>query len=274
MSLRPFRLVIVALMTLVAIPHAHAQAADPKPALKPAVAALLRTSTAAYQKMHTYQHTAELLIRAGQDRKVTAYTLALERPNRFAYRSDDAAEAAAVSDGDTFINYKKSDGMYTKIKAPSDFRGVNIVDDVNFEPIGTYIVALMLQGDVLADRVIRHALEQAADVSTVTEDGKRYDTLTAPLTLVQTDEKTLYPPVTLYFDAQTHLLHKAVFEFDAQNGRSRVTEIIENVKVDQPVPPATFHYTPPANAQWLVRFQPQEKGRHGMRGKRAKGSVA
>lgn len=244
-----------ALISLAAAPPLRAQAAAPKPSLSPAVASLLRSSTAAYQKVRSYQHTAEFLIRTGQDRKVIAYTLALERPNRFAFRSDDAEEAAAICDGSLFINYKKTDRMYTKTKAPSDFRGINIVDDVTFQPIGTYVIALMLQGDALADHDIRDALVKATGVTTVTEDGKRYDTLIAPLTSAQVDQsgKITRPPVTLFFDAQSHLLHKAVFELDTLNGRTRVTEIIENVKIDQPVSPATFHYTPPASALWIVR---------------------
>src|SRR5690349_9191517 len=74
------------------------------PALSPAVASLIRTSTAAYQQMHSYQHTAELVRRNEQDavEQDQAFTLALERPNKFCYRSDDPNATAAVSNGKTY----------------------------------------------------------------------------------------------------------------------------------------------------------------------------
>lgn len=215
-----------------------------KATLLPAVATLLRDATAAYQKMHSYQHTAEFLVRSEQEAdKITAYTLALERPNKFAYRSDNADEAAAVCDGKFFINYRSDDSKYTRVAAPLSFKQINIVDDVTFNPVGTYIIALMLQGDALADEDVRTCLAAASAPKTVTEDGVRYETI----------ESKFGPggiPLTLYFNAQTHLLHKTI----EQNEQShiKVTEIIENVKIDKPIPASVFQYTPPKNAQWLT----------------------
>ena len=60
--------------------------AEKKAELKPGVAALLKQSTAAYQKMKSYQHTAVYQVKAkgdmGEATQEATYVLALDRPNR------------------------------------------------------------------------------------------------------------------------------------------------------------------------------------------------
>src|SRR5579862_8423225 len=162
--------------------------------LPPETALLLRTATAAYQKMQSYQHTAEYLAKGPQGGpQITAFTLALERPNKFCYRSDDADATAAVCDGKMFINFKNDEaGMtYTRTTAPASYKQIDIVGDVTFTPIGTYVVALMLQGDAMADPDVRDFILQAGEPKHVTEDTARYDTLTGKFGAKQ-DAMTLF----------------------------------------------------------------------------------
>lgn len=241
-----------------------------KAALKPEVAALLKESTAVYSAMKSYRHVSEYIIKGqnqeGEINRTLTYTLALERPNKFCYKSDEATGDAAVSDGKTFINHRvdnqtsaREHTYYTKTVAPDSYKGINIVDDVTFT-YGTYMVALMLQGDVLADKDVRAAFEQATVKPGVLDNGKKYDLLTAPFM-----DTTLgrVRPILFYFDAATHLLHKTV---DAQGGDStqhtslKLTEIIENVQIDKPIPASTFEYKPPKNARLIVSLPARRRG--------------
>lgn len=120
-------------------------------ALKPDVAALIKQSTAIYKKMKSYQHTAlyrvEQKSAEGSQHKDDKYTLAVEHPNKFAYVCTSNRTAGTVCDGKTLINYRNNQNnhnQYTKSTAPADYKGINIVDDVLFEPLGTYIAALMI----------------------------------------------------------------------------------------------------------------------------------
>jgi outer membrane lipoprotein-sorting protein len=240
------------------IAHGRVNAAQDAPAagaprLQPAVATLIKAATAEYQKMKSYQHTAELVIKSDREDvpKDSSFTLALERPNRFCYRNEDAdGTTAAICDGKLFINLKEQ--QYTRTLAPASYKDINIVDDVTFEPIATYIVALMLQGDALADKEVRAALQNAAAPIAVTEQGKKYDTIS-----IQLEENS--PPTVLYFDAETHLLHKAVTKSDALN--IRITEIIENVRINAAILPSVFRFTPPKGALLLTR-RDRPAGRH------------
>jgi outer membrane lipoprotein-sorting protein len=222
---------------------AVAPSIKPEVSMKPEVAALLKAATAEYSKLHSYQHTAEYLIKGDRqgESKDAAYTLAIERPNRFCFKSDDSTDAAAICDGKVFYNLKSSK-LYMRSLAPASYKDLNIVDDVTFEPIATYLIALMVRGDALADPDVKAGFSKAAAPVAVTEDGKKYETI-----LITIGHN---PPVTLYFDAQTHLLHKAITKIEADN--QRITEIIENVRLNQPIPAALFQYTPPKDALMLT----------------------
>ena len=244
----------------------HSQAQDDAPAakaeLKPEIAALLKQSTSVYSAMKSYRHISEYIVKGqnqdGEINRTLTYTLALERPNKFCYKSDEANGDAAVSDGKTFINHRvdnptseREHTYYTKTTAPASYKSINIVDDVTFT-YGTYLIALMLQGDALADKDVRTALEKATLKPGVVDNGKKYDLLSAPF-LDATQGRTR--AILFYFDAGTHLLHKTV---DAEGGGSsqragfKATEIIENVQIDKPLPASTFEYKPPKNARLLV----------------------
>ena len=237
--------------------------ADPpqiqKIVLKPDVAALLKQSTDVYKRMKSYRHTALLVIEGknpanGQViKQETRFTLALERPNKFAYKNDVKPTAAAVSDGKTFINFRGTDvPQYTKQSAPADFKGINIVDDVTFEPMATYLIALMLQGDALADKDVRAAIERASlKPATVTENGKKWQVLVFPFGQGQQD------PTEIYFNAEDHLIGKAVqrlTQFDIT-----IVETFENVSANKPVEASVFQYTPPDNAKHVEKFIPVQK---------------
>lgn len=239
----------------------QAQATQTKAELKPDVAALLKQATDAYKKMKTYRHTAKWNISGkGADgaafKEDLSFTLALERPNKFAYKLDTKSEffppVAAFSDGVTFVNLRSKFNtnppmQYIKAKAPASFQGINIVDDVEFQPIGTYVVALMLQGDALADKDVRAAMEKASIKPTVTENGKKWQVLEMPFG----EEAS---PYLLYFGADDHLLGKAVLHAD-----TNITETIENIKVDKPVDASAFQYVLPADAKQVDKFSSPQR---------------
>jgi hypothetical protein len=228
--------------------------------VSPEVEALLKQSTDAYKKMKSYRHTARWTISAkspdGERREDLTFTLALDRPNKFAYKMDTKSEifppAAAYCDGITFINFKARlapvpSREYTKTPAPPTFKGINIVDDVEFQPIATYIIALMLQGDVLADKDVRAAMVKATIKPTVTEGGKKWQVLEMPFGAEET-------PITLYIGQDDHLIGKAI-----QAGSTKIVETIDAVKIDKPIEPAVFQYSLPADARQVQHFSAPQR---------------
>ncbi len=226
--------------------------------LKPEVEALLKQSTAVYSAMKSYRHVAECLEKGrgpnGEINNSTSYVLALDRPNKFCYKSEEARGSAAVSDGKVFINYRndsqgdeRSRTYFTRVAAPATYKGINIVDDVTFR-LGSYMVALMLQGDVLADGEVSEGLANAVVKPGVVDNGKKYDILTVPFQ---------GKPVDFYFDSTTHLLHKTLnTDSEGEGGRKievHVTEIMEDVQIDKPIPASVFEYTPPKSARLIVK---------------------
>src|SRR5579871_6357973 len=230
---------------------------DKSAALKPDVAALIKQSTDAYQKMKAYQHLSVVkspVLGPDGDRRelIRKFTLALERPNKFCYKVNEGISlGAAVCDGKTSIIYKNDQmqNQYMQKAAPADYKGINIVDDVLFEPLGTYLVALMLQGDALADKDVRAAFEKATMEPSVTVDGKKWQVVKVPF--------GTEAPRQFYFNAEDHLLGKVVEKMDNGTNESlTLTEILENVKIDKPIEPSVFQYTPPANAKQVDKFIP------------------
>ena len=226
-----------------------------KAEIKPEVAALLKQSTDVYKKMKSYRHTAKWSITLkgpeGDVHEDINFTLALDRPNRFVYKMDGKAQffppVAAYCDGTNFINFKARlvpapSKQYTKTKAPATFNGINIVDDVEFQPIATYVIALMLQGDALADKDVRAAMEKATLKPPVTENGKTYQVLEMPFGPEEL-------PITLYFSKDDHLIGKAT-----QKGDTQITEIVDSVKIDKPVDAAVFQYSLPPDAKLVQKF--------------------
>ena len=252
-----------------AMPVGGAQAQDdagePKADLKPEVAALLKQSTSVYAAMRSYRHISEFIQKGqaqdGEINRATTFTLALERPNKFCYKSDGVDGSAAVSNGKTFISYQEAAmpgrqrTYYTKIAAPASYKGINLADDVNISlssfNFGSYFVALMLQGDALADPNVRAGLADAIPRLGVEENGKKYDLLTATFQGRSMQDKSAHNiTARFYFDAATHLLRKTVSTVSEEN--ITYTEIMENVLIDKPIPAATFEYSPPKNARMIV----------------------
>ena len=236
-----------------------AQEKEVKPAVKietksavPApVLSLLKLSMEAYGKMKTYRHTAVWSVYAKRDdgqiiQEELKFTLALERPNRFAYKIETVpklfSQVAAFSDGKTFVNFKGDRKQYTKSPAPQNFKGINIVDDVEFQPIGTYLIALMLQGDILADKDIRTAMEHASLKSQLVENGKKWQILEMPF---GDDEN----PYQIYVGIEDHLIGKAF-----QMGKVKISETIEAIRIDKPIEPTVFSYTLPESAKQIEKF--------------------
>ncbi len=236
-----------------------AQAPAPKPEfkteatveIKPEVLSLLKQTTESYRKMKSYRHTAVWSLTAKRDNgqaihEELKFTLALDRPNRFAYKMDTPpvlfSPAVAVSDGTFFINFKGDRKQYTKSAAPATFKGINIVDDVEFQPIGTYLIALMLQGDALADKDILKAMGHATLGGTISEGGKKWQVISMPFGSEET-------PYQVYFNAEDHLIGKVL-----QMGSVRVIENIESVKIDKPIEASVFAYALPATAKQVEKF--------------------
>jgi thiol-disulfide isomerase/thioredoxin len=213
-----------------------ARADDPKPD----VVALLKQSTTAYKQMKSYQHLE--VWKMGQQE--VKYTLALERPNKFAFKSSNSNEDAAVSDGKSFVNFQSQIHEYTKTPAPATYAGINIVDDVTFQPQVTYLIALMLQGNALADKNFTASLIAHLKVGpTATLDGKKADTL-----VMDGNGYTF----TFYLDATTHRIVKCVQAITRQ--QFTISETVTDVKVNQPIDPTVFQYTPPPQAKLGVEM--------------------
>ncbi len=233
--------------------------------IKPEVAALLKTSTAVYAAMKSYRHNSEYFSKTqdadNEVHKTIVFTLALERPNKFCYKADVPAFGAAICDGKTFLNYhldgaisEREHTYYTKTTAPVNYKGINIVDDVTFTH-GSYMIALMLQGNVMADKDVEAGLKKATLHANVEENGKKYDVLSVPFPgHIGPEFKT--HSLHFYFDTATHLLHKAVEDVPAEESDThapyKMLEIIENVLIDKPMPPNTFEYKLPKNARQVV----------------------
>src|SRR5579884_36453 len=268
-----------------ATPRAGAAADDAgaKSALKPEVAALINQATATYKNLQSYQHTAVMAAVGkgpqGDFRSEVTYTLALERPNKFAYRVDQLPEDAvpvseAVCDGKTFFNYRLIEGhgkQYIKTPAPATYKEINIVDDVLFEPLATYVIALMLQGDALADKDVRAALEKATLRPNVMEGGKTWQVLVVPFGPNEA-------PYEFYFDSETHRLARAVTRPPRREGQrfyiESLTETVDNVSLNKPVDASVFQYAPPEDAREVKKFstpgeQPPGTARRDPRGGRA-----
>ncbi|HLK59204.1 MAG TPA: redoxin domain-containing protein [Chthonomonadaceae bacterium] len=228
---------------------------DKSAALKPDVAALIKQSTDAYQKMKAYQHLSVVkspVLGPDGDRRelIRKFTLALERPNKFCYKINEGpSSGAAVCDGKTSIIYKNDQmqNQYMQKAAPETYKGINIVDDVVFEPLGTYLVALMLQGDALADKDVKAGLEKATMLPPVTEDGKKWQILHVPFGPRET-------PFDFYFGADDHLIGKVVARQEIMGNDFTETETEQNIRINKPVEPSTYEYKPPANAKKVEKF--------------------
>ncbi len=250
---------LILLSTAIAIPAVAQQNASttaPKQALtsartsvpgtiRPSVMRLIDEATAVYSKMSSYQHTAEVIQRNAQNAIESdhAYTLAIERPNKFVYKSDDASQGAAVCDGSYYVNYSGTDHTYTRSAAPPSLNDIDIVNGVNFDAVGTYLVALMIQNRPLADPQIRNAFEHAGAVVMETDNGVQYQTLTASLVPDA-------PPAVIYFNAKTHLIHKVVIR--ETNVKESTIEVLEDIHINQPIANTVFQFTPPKDAHWVI----------------------
>lgn len=239
-----FGVVLACLGVSAAAQEPNNTTANPYSGLRPEVATLLQQATAAYQHMNSYRHTAELIQRDAQGQIIVdrAYTLAMVRPNKYCYRSESNSTNTVVSDGQYIVNYDGNDKTYTRLRAPASLTQFDFVNDVNFDGVASYLVSLMLQGNPLVDPELRAGFQAAPAPTTVTDNGKTYQVLSINLS----DQDM---PVSLYFDPTTHLLHKSV-----QKGvdKSELAEIIENVKIDQPVPGDLFQFAVPAGAHWIT----------------------
>lgn len=231
--------------------------------VRPEVGTLIKQATAAYQGMKSYRHVAECIekgrdLNGGEVNLTTSYVLALERPNKFCYRSEEPKGSAAVSDGKTFINYRNDDTeatngrtYFTRMPAPATYKNINIVDDITFR-LGSYLVALMLQGNVYADKEISTSLSKATLKAGVTDNGKKYDVIATTY-----QDGDVQCDVQFLFDATTHLLRKT-YSVDSQRTPARrseiqVTEILEEVQIDKPIPASVFQYSPPKGAHLIVQ---------------------
>ncbi len=253
---REFRTILLALtgLCLLSVAASAAPPAGP-PAASAAgqaeVSAIIKKSTEYYHKLNSY--TADISIKttrtaAGETESSEArFILALDRPNRFCYRDTSANNGtAAVCNGKQFTNFKADRKQYTQSVAPADFRGINIVDDVSFEPLGGYIIALMLQGNAYSDKDVRAALGKATMRPAVVESGKKYQVIHLPFGPQE-------EPYNLYV-AEDGQISKTTLTASANQIKVTLTESMLNIKLDKPVDPAVFLYNPPATAHKVEKF--------------------
>ncbi len=231
------------------IPAASSAIQSPgmKAGLNAEVAALLESSTAVYKKYKSYQHTATYAIEQKTDQGVVQragqYTLALERPNKFLFASIPPQYVLALSDGKSFYNYHRETSEYTQIPAAATYENINIVDDVMFQPLGTYLIAMMLQGNATADKGMNAQFKRMTVGPAVMEEGKKCIPLTSSVRGSMT---------TFYFDAAAHTLAKVVQA--QENSSATLTETFSDVKVDQPIEAAMFTFVAPTRAKMVAKF--------------------
>src|SRR5207302_7500626 len=133
--------------------------------------------------------------------------------------------------------------------APPAFKSINIVEDVDFEPYGCYFVALMLQGDLMADKELSSALKQA------TLGDVQHDGLFTVQELILPGRPNR-PPVRFYFNTNDHLLVKV-----KQRIRTvQVTERFQDIHTNQPIPDSVFKFTPPASARLVDKLPSTQAG--------------
>lgn len=227
-----------------------AAASDAKPQMKldPEVAVILAKSTTAYKSMKSYRHSAVLTLvgrsSSGTIRNERVFMLALQRPNRFRFSSDTSASAVAVCNGKTFINYKADLREYTQTRAPASYEGINIVDDVVFQPMATYVIALMLQGNALADADVREAFQKASVRATVHSGRESWKVVVAPFRSAA--------PFAFYFNTRSFHIDKVVLQL--AEPRITLTETLKDIRIDRPVPASVFQYTLPAGARRVAHF--------------------
>ncbi len=218
-----------------------------KAGLNAETAALLDKSTAVYKKYKSYQHTATYAVQQktkdGVNKQSMKFTLALERPNKFRYASVPDTNVLAVSDGKSFYNFHGQTAEYTKTPVGPTYKNINIVDDVMFQPLGTYLIALMLQGDATADKQFNSELKAMKVGPPVMEAGKKW----IPLGLSAQGST-----MTFYFDAAAHTLGKVVQS--GGNGNFTLTETYSDVKVNQPIEASVFKFTAPPKATMVAKF--------------------
>ncbi len=222
---------------------------DDKLKMDAEVAAFYKQITAAYQNVKSYQHlavyTRQRATPQGDEKLVQKFTLALERPNKFIFKADKSGLAAVASDGKTLLNYRQGEttSEYTKSDAPATIKGIRLVEDVLFEPQATYLIALALQGDVLADKDMDTILAQAKMGAKTQENGK------ACQTVVITNPNAI---MTIYADAATRRIVKITQK--ATQVDASVTEEIQDAQINKPVDAAVFKYTPPAEAKLVTKL--------------------
>ncbi len=240
--------------------------ADP-PKIDPTVEGLLKQSAAAYRRLRSYQHTEVMKITVkgplGEQAQVQKCILALQRPNQFAYKCNIMDEQEeSVCDGKYLINYKSHFNTYTRTHAPAAYADVNLADVTYMstswmgEPLATCMIALLLQGDALANKDLAGKLAHAKIGHTASVDGRKADTLVCQYTAEITN--------TYYFDAATHRLLKAtqVVNYGSPQGGARDNQILvctttgtlTDVRDDRPVDAGLLKYSPPATARLVSDF--------------------
>lgn len=215
------------------------------------VAALYKQMAAAYKGLKSYRHTAVYTQKAaapdGEHKVVHVYQLALARPNKFVFKSDDPNGDAIASDGKGLINYRQTPPQsreYVQTDAPASVKSINLVEDVMFEPQGTYLVALALQGNMLADKDLTRIIAGAKMGANVQENGRSYQTA---IIKAGTDAT-----MTLYVDADTHRLSKVVQKATRTN--ASVVEEFKDIEINKPIADSVFAYTPPASAEKVAHL--------------------
>ena len=210
--------------------------------VSPLVASLLQKSVKTYKGFKSYQHVAVWKVVQGERKSEAKYDLALERPNKFCFKQEGNSMMTAVSDGTNFTIYNGSLGEYTQKPAPATYKGINIVDDVMFQPMGTYVVALFLQGDPMADKDVKAAIQHATLGKLVTEEGKQWQVVNMPFGPGQS--------YAFYFDAKTGLVGKAVLSVS----QATITETLTEIQTDKTVSASLFTFTAPTTAHLVAKF--------------------
>ncbi len=225
-------------------PKAPSPVKPKAPSIDPAAKALLTQAIAAYGKLQRFSATLNRTYE-GDEPGTSHITLAFERPNRFAVRSQRAkGSSSVVSDAGLLHAFStESAKFYIETKVGNELLPVlgDMLDTLG--PSTVLAPMFMLAGRSLLppDRMMTSlALTGPATVG---------DTPVHSLTVQTGTTASDKTKLTLSFGKADALLRRYRLEMDA--GKNILTDVYSDLKTDPTLPADAFVFTPPTTARVL-----------------------
>jgi outer membrane lipoprotein-sorting protein len=194
--------------------------------------------------MKSYQHTATFRASGtAQGKKVdqsAKFSMAMVRPNKFAFKMVSNTAVAVVSDGKQVTDFRA--GEYSQTPAPALLKDLKLDQD-DFDPVaGSFLIAHLLEDTVYTDRSLLGILIKSSGHKGLAAGSKTYDVIDFPIVGIT---------FILYFDPATHLLERAAAKVPDQD--LTLTETFDAVEIDKPVPDSAFTFALPKSAKKVAK---------------------